>query len=90
MNVKGLVNIQFIVVGGKVYVIEVNPRASRTVPFMSKVTGINMVECAVRVALGESLASLGIPLGLMPPKPYVAIKAPVFSFSKLRSSWDRK
>ena len=83
MNVKGLVNIQFIVVGGKVYVIEVNPRASRTVPFMSKVTGINMVECAVRVALGESLASLGIPLGLMPPKPYVAIKAPVFSFSKL-------
>lgn len=83
MNVKGLVNIQFIVVGGKVYVIEVNPRASRTVPFMSKVTGINMVECAVRVALGEPLASLGIPLGLMPPKPYVAIKAPVFSFSKL-------
>lgn len=83
MNVKGLVNIQFIVVGGKVYVIEVNPRASRTVPFMSKVTGINMVECAVRVALGEPLALLGIPLGLMPPKPYVAIKAPVFSFSKL-------
>ena len=83
MNVKGLVNIQFIVVGGKVYVIEVNPRASRTVPFMSKVTGINMVECAVRVALGEPLATLGIPLGLMPPKPYVAIKAPVFSFSKL-------
>lgn len=83
MNVKGLVNIQFIVVGGKVYVIEVNPRASRTVPFMSKVTGINMVECAVRVALGEPLASLGIPLDLMPPKPYVAIKAPVFSFSKL-------
>lgn len=83
MNVKGLVNIQFIVVGGKVYVIEVNPRASRTVPFMSKVTGINMVECAVRVALGEPLAALGIPLGLMPPKPYVAIKAPVFSFSKL-------
>lgn len=83
MNVKGLVNIQFIVVGGRVYVIEVNSRASRTVPFMSKVTGINMVECAVRVALGEPLASLGIPLGLMPPKPYVAIKAPVFSFSKL-------
>ncbi len=83
MNVKGLVNIQFIVVSGKVYVIEVNPRASRTVPFMSKITGINMVEYATRVALGEPLASLGIPLGLMPPKPYVAIKAPVFSFSKL-------
>lgn len=83
MNVKGLVNIQFIVVGGKVYVIEVNPRASRTVPFMSKVTGINMVEYAVRIALGEPLKTLGIPLGLVPPKPYVAIKAPVFSFSKL-------
>lgn len=83
MNVKGLVNIQFIVVQDKVYVIEVNPRASRTVPFMSKVTGINMVECAVRVALGAPLATLGVPLGLMKPKPYVAIKAPVFSFSKL-------
>ena len=83
MNVKGLVNIQFIVVSGKVYVIEVNPRASRTVPFMSKITGINMVEYATRIALGESLASLGIPMGLVPPKPYVAIKAPVFSFSKL-------
>ena len=83
MNVKGLVNIQFIVVAGKVYVIEVNPRASRTVPFMSKITGINMVEYATRIALGEPLATLGIPLGLMPPKPYVAIKAPVFSFSKL-------
>lgn len=83
MNVKGLVNIQFIVVNGKVYVIEVNPRASRTVPFMSKITGINMVEYATRIALGESVASLGIPVGLMPPKPYVAIKAPVFSFSKL-------
>lgn len=83
MNVKGLVNIQFIVVEGKVYVIEVNPRASRTVPFMSKITGINMVEYATRIALGESLASLGIPMGLMPEKPYVAIKAPVFSFSKL-------
>ena len=83
MNVKGLVNIQFIVVGGKVYVIEVNPRASRTVPFMSKITGINMVEYATRVALGEPLHTLGLPLGLVPPKNYVAIKAPVFSFSKL-------
>lgn len=83
MHVKGLVNIQFIVVGDKVYVIEVNPRASRTVPFMSKVTGIEMVEHAVRVSLGESLKEQGIPLGLVPPKPYVAIKAPVFSFSKL-------
>ena len=83
MNVKGLVNIQFIVVNGKVYVIEVNPRASRTVPFMSKITGINMVEYATRVALGESLKDTGLPLGLVPDKGYVAVKAPVFSFSKL-------
>ncbi|MDY6084725.1 MAG: carbamoyl-phosphate synthase large subunit [Dialister sp.] len=83
MNVKGLVNIQFIVVDGTVYVIEVNPRASRTVPFMSKITGINMVEYATRISLGESLREMGIPLGLMKPKPYVAVKAPVFSFSKL-------
>ena len=83
MNVKGLVNIQFIVVKDKVYVIEVNPRASRTVPFMSKITGINMVEHATRIALGESLEEQGLPFGLVPPKNYVAIKAPVFSFSKL-------
>lgn len=83
MNVKGLVNIQFIVVKDKVYVIEVNPRASRTVPFMSKITGINMVECATRIALGETIESLGLTKGLVPNKNYVAIKAPVFSFSKL-------
>jgi carbamoyl-phosphate synthase large subunit len=83
MSVKGLVNIQFIVVDDKVYVIEVNPRASRTVPFMSKITGINMVEYATRIALGASLKETGLPLGLVPPKDYVAIKAPVFSFSKL-------
>ena len=83
MNVKGLVNIQFIVVGETVYVIEVNPRASRTVPFMSKITGINMVEYATRIALGSSLADEKLPTGLIPPKKYVAIKAPVFSFSKL-------
>lgn len=83
MSVKGLVNIQFIVVNDRVYVIEVNPRASRTVSFMSKITGINMVEYATRIALGESLKDTGLPLGLVPPKNYVAIKAPVFSFSKL-------
>lgn len=83
MSVKGLVNIQFIVVNDRVYVIEVNPRASRTVPFMSKITGINMVEYATRIVLGESLKDTGLPLGLVPPKDYVAIKAPVFSFSKL-------
>lgn len=83
MNVKGLVNIQFIIVKDKVYVIEVNPRASRTVPFMSKITGINMVECATKIALGETIESLGLIKGLVPNKDYVAIKAPVFSFSKL-------
>lgn len=83
MNVKGIVNIQYIVVDGKLYVIEVNPRASRTVPFMSKITGINMVEYATRIALGETIKGMGLPLGLVPNKNYVAIKAPIFSFSKL-------
>lgn len=83
MNVKGIINIQFIVVEGRLYVIEVNPRASRTVPFMSKITGINMVEYATRIALGETLQSMGLPTGLVPPRNYVAIKAPIFSFSKL-------
>lgn len=83
MSVKGLINIQFIVVGKTVYVIEVNPRASRTIPFMSKITGINMVEYATRIALGETLKETGLPLGLVPDRGYVAIKAPVFSFSKL-------
>ena len=83
MNVKGIINIQFIVVEGRLYVIEVNPRASRTVPFMSKITGINMVEYATHIALGETLQSMGLPTGLVPPRNYVAIKAPIFSFSKL-------
>lgn len=83
LNVKGLLNIQYIIADDQVHVIEVNPRSSRTVPFISKVTGINMVEYATRIALGESLSSLGLPTGLVPPKPYVAVKAPVFSFSKL-------
>lgn len=83
MNVKGIINIQFIVVEGRLYVIEVNPRASRTVPFMSKITGINMVEYATRIALGETLQSMGLPTGLVTPRNYVAIKAPIFSFSKL-------
>lgn len=83
MNVKGIINIQFIVVEDRLYVIEVNPRASRTVPFMSKITGINMVEYATRIALGETLKTMGLPTGLVPPRHYVAIKAPIFSFSKL-------
>ena len=83
LNVKGVLNIQYIVVNGELHVIEVNPRSSRTVPFISKVTGINMVEYATRIALGETLESLGLPIGLVPARPHVAVKAPVFSFSKM-------
>ena len=83
LNVKGVLNIQYIVVNGELHVIEVNPRSSRTVPFISKVTGINMVEYATRIALGETLESLGLPTGLVPARPHVAAKAPVFSFSKM-------
>ena len=83
LQVKGVLNIQYIVVNGELHVIEVNPRSSRTVPFISKVTGINMVEYATRIALGETLESLGLPTGLVPARPHVAVKAPVFSFSKM-------
>ena len=83
LNVKGVLNIQYIVVNGELHVIEVNPRSSRTVPFISKVTGINMVEYATRIALGETLESLGLPTGLVLARPHVAVKAPVFSFSKM-------
>ena len=83
LNVKGVLNIQYIVVNGELHVIEVNPRSSRTVPFISKVTGFNMVEYATRIALGETLESLGLPTGLVPARPHVAVKAPVFSFSKM-------
>jgi carbamoyl-phosphate synthase large subunit len=84
LGVRGLVNAQFIVREDGVYLIEVNPRASRTVPFMSKVTGVPMVELAVRIALGASLAELGWSGGLLPPPPFVAVKAPAFSTAKLR------
>ena len=84
LNVKGLLNIQYVVADGQVYVIEVNPRSSRTVPFLSKVTDIKMVNVATRAALGESLKSMGYYTGLVEPKPYVAVKAPVFSFAKMQ------
>ncbi|TME84632.1 MAG: carbamoyl-phosphate synthase large subunit, partial [Chloroflexi bacterium] len=84
LGAHGLVNAQFIVREDGVYVIEVNPRASRTVPFLSKVTGVPMVELAVRVALGESLESMGWSNGLLPPPPFTAVKAPAFSTAKLR------
>lgn len=84
LNVKGLINIQYVVVEAQVYVIEVNPRSSRTIPFLSKVTDVPMVNVATRVAMGESLISLGYKSGLLPAKPYTAVKAPVFSFSKMQ------
>lgn len=83
LGVKGLINIQYVVVRGKVYVLEVNPRASRTVPILSKVTGIPLVNLAVQVSLGKSLAELGYVNGLAPEVPFVVVKAPVFSFEKL-------
>ena len=84
LGVHGLINAQFIVREDGVYLLEVNPRASRTVPFLSKITGVPLVELATRVALGERLADLGWPDGLLPPPPLVAVKAPVFSTAKLR------
>jgi carbamoyl-phosphate synthase large subunit len=84
LGAHGLVNAQFIVREDGVYLIEVNPRASRTVPFMSKVTGVPMVDLAVRIALGETLEGLGWPDGLLPPPGFVAVKAPAFSTAKLR------
>ena len=83
LHVKGLLNIQFVVVDGEVYIIEVNPRSSRTVPFLSKVTNVDMVGIATRIAMGHILKELGYKSGLVPPKPYVAVKAPVFSFAKM-------
>jgi len=98
LGVRGLMNIQFVIVGGPpyrspdrrprnlastVYVLEVNPRASRTVPFISKATGVPMVRLAVQVMLGKRLRDLGYQTGLYPRQPLVAVKAPVFSMSKL-------
>jgi len=83
LGVKGLLNIQYVICQGKVYVLEVNPRASRTVPILSKVTGIPMVSLAVKVCLGQSLSALGWRNGLAEPADFVVVKAPVFSFEKL-------
>ncbi len=83
LRLRGLLNVQYVVHRGKVYVLEVNPRASRTVPFLSKVTGVPMVKLATRVMLGDKLAALGQVTGLVPPRDLVAVKAPVFSMSKL-------
>jgi carbamoyl-phosphate synthase large subunit len=84
LKVIGLVNIQFVIHNEQVYVIEVNPRSSRTVPFLSKVTNVPMANLATRVILGEKLADLGYTDGLWPEDEYVSVKVPVFSFAKLR------
>ncbi len=83
LKTKGLINIQYLIYRGQLYVIEVNPRASRTVPYISKVTGVPMVELATKIIVGEKLKKLGYGTGLYPASPYVAVKVPVFSFEKL-------
>ncbi|PZE22625.1 carbamoyl-phosphate synthase large subunit [Paenibacillus xerothermodurans] len=84
LQVVGLVNIQFVIYQDQAYVIEVNPRSSRTVPFLSKVTKIPMANVATRVIMGEKLAEMGYETGLWPEDEYVSVKVPVFSFAKLR------
>ena len=86
LHVIGLINIQFIVVGEEVYVIEVNPRSSRTVPYISKVTGIPIVDLAAAVITGKTIRELGYEPGLQPESEYVAVKMPVFSFEKIRGA----
>ena len=83
LGTRGLINIQYLIYQGELYVIEVNPRASRTVPYISKVTGVPMVDLATRVMVGQSLKSLGYGTGLYRQPPYVAVKVPVFSFEKI-------
>ena len=85
LHVVGLVNVQYVVYQDTVYVIEVNPRSSRTVPYISKVTNVPMVELATRCMLGEPLKEMGFGVGLYPERDYVAVKVPVFSFEKLRN-----
>ncbi len=86
LHVKGLINIQFIAVDEEVYVIEVNPRSSRTVPYISKVTGIPIVDLATEVIIGKTIRELGYEPGLQKEAGYVAIKMPVFSFEKIRGA----
>ncbi|MGN0155001.1 MAG: carbamoyl-phosphate synthase large subunit [Lachnospiraceae bacterium] len=86
LHVIGLINIQFIVYQDEVYVIEVNPRSSRTVPYISKVTGIPIVDLASKVIIGEKIRNLGYEPGLQPESEYFAVKMPVFSFEKLRGA----
>ncbi|HXW76647.1 MAG TPA: ATP-grasp domain-containing protein, partial [Candidatus Eremiobacteraceae bacterium] len=84
LGIRGLINVQYIVYEGELYVIEANPRASRTVPIIAKLTGVPLVAAATRVALGHKLKDMGLELGLLPRPDFVAVKIPVFSFAKLR------
>ncbi len=83
LKTRGLINIQYLIYNDELYVIEVNPRSSRTIPYISKVTGVPMVDLATRAMLGEKLSDMGYGTGLYPPSPYMAVKVPVFSFEKL-------
>ncbi|KAF1085481.1 Carbamoyl-phosphate synthase large chain [Sporotomaculum syntrophicum] len=83
LDTHGLINIQYVIHNSEIYVIEVNPRSSRTIPYISKVTGVPMVELATRAILGESLKDMGYGTGLFKTPPYIAVKVPVFSFEKL-------
>ena len=83
LQTKGLVNIQYLIYNNELYVIEVNPRSSRTIPYISKVTGVPMVDLATRAMLGEDLKDMGYGTGLYRKSPYIAVKVPVFSFEKL-------
>ncbi|NLZ27872.1 MAG: carbamoyl-phosphate synthase large subunit, partial [Firmicutes bacterium] len=83
LDVRGMINAQYVVYGGELYLLEVNPRSSRTVPFMSKVTGIPLIKLAVKVSLGQTLQGLGYCSGIVDPPSYVSVKAPVFSFGKI-------
>jgi len=84
LGINGLINVQYIVYDGKLFVIEANPRASRTVPIIAKLTGVPLVAAATRIALGEKLRDMDLELGLLPRPDFVAVKIPVFSFAKLR------
>lgn len=84
LKIVGLMNIQYVIYNDEVYIIEVNPRSSRTVPYISKVTGVPMVDLATRCMLGEKLRDMGYGTGLYPESDYVCVKVPVFSFQKLR------
>lgn len=83
LQTKGLVNIQYLIYNDELYVIEVNPRSSRTIPYISKVTGVPMVDLATRAMLGEKLKDMGYGTGLYRKSPYIAVKVPVFSFENL-------